>query len=345
MKVALAIADQTLEREVLRHLIDEQAQVVRRCLTGDEAEAVAPDVELIVDRGFLTRQAVHRRHRIISDVSELVTPIAPASDAMQRPGRLIPFVATSGGIGATSLTVYSAAQAAAQRKNEVLVIDADLWHPSAALFALTDSTNAGGQLIDALTQPAVGLRDIAVAWEAGVWVLGGVDAASRRAQVTQENWSELLRRATHEFSEVRVDVGAHVFDAHPVVEETLRSAQQCVIVSGAHPISAVHARSVHDRVASLCQQVVHVVNRMAPGPIGVTAYRILTAALASGVEVTVPEDEASFSQAFIDGSSLAPMSHSPAYRAIELLNERLTSPAGTRASRSSPFGRVISLGR
>jgi MinD-like ATPase involved in chromosome partitioning or flagellar assembly len=335
MKVALAFGNQELEREVLRFLVDQGAVVVRRCLTRSDTEDLAADVEILTDQSFMRREGVSRRHRLISGTQEL----AETAHGGMGAGRLVAFLGTSGGAGTTATTLYSAAQAT----GDVLVVDADLWHPSASLYVDGAPTESSPLISALVRERSAPLRSIAAPWQGHVWVLGGVDAPSRRGQVTEEVWLDLLARATNEFDEVRVDLGSHYADEHAVVEVTLAHAGSAVVVSHAHPASALHARAAHERMTRSVQEIIHVVNGMAPGPIGVTAYRILTSGLPGGVDVTIPRDDEAYSQAFIDGVGLCDMQRSPAHRALDLLNERL-APAPAAATRS-PLGRVISIGR
>lgn len=311
----MAIADISLERAVREVLIERGDEVVVRCLTAEAANHVPHEIALLVDAAFMRRHRVDRPFRIVDDVGTLQTPQVGSNQINQ--GSVFSFVGTSGGVGVTTTALYSAAAASS---GAVLVIDADLWHPSALLF--TDAANRPVNLV--ATMSAQGpLRDLTARWGERVWVVGGVDAPTRRMQITADTWSEFLVRAQAEFDQVRIDLGSHLADDHPIIDVSLRASAAAVLISAAHPASAVAHASGTALIARHCTSLVHVLNRAGAGQIATTAGRILTAGLGRPADIVIPEDAAAHEKAFIAGTPPTDRRSSALQRALAELNGRL----------------------
>lgn len=311
MKVALAISDLAMERAILHHLADSGGEVVRRCLTPAEADRVPEDVDLLVDAGFERRHGsrIRRRYRLVDGIPQI------EARASSPRGRVISIAASIGGSGATTTALYAAALAESSR---ILVIDADMWHPTVGLYVV-----AGSSLRGVHEAMQMGLTESIAAWTAGVWVLGGIDAPSRRHQITSEGWQALLEQARTEFDEVRVDLGSHLADDHPVVSMTLAASDACVLVTSAHPRAALHGAAADALARHHCGRVLHVLNQTGTGPVSSTAQRMLSTSIGRSIDVCIPSAPESYERAFIEGVPLPDGRRAPAQQAIRKLNSML----------------------
>jgi len=321
----LALCDISFERAVLDLLAHERVEITHRCLTPQETLSVAPDHELWIDPTFHRRHGgeIHRPYRVLADLTEVRALLSPVNEPAHVRGPVYCFVGSTGGAGATTTALYSAV--ADQALRDILVIDADLWHPSASVFV----SAAPKSLITALDWVDRGgsLREAAAPWEERVWVLSGIDSSSRRQQLNAENFRALVLQAQRDFDEVRIDVGAHLADDHPVIEESVRLSERCVLLTEAHPASVVHARAAHDQIVTHGGSTLHVLNRMSRGPIPDTAHRIFTATFGRDPDLTIPDDLDAHRRAFIDGSALTDRRQGPAQRALIELNQVLRPTA------------------
>jgi MinD-like ATPase involved in chromosome partitioning or flagellar assembly len=332
MNTALGFNDRSLERQVLGHLDRIGAHVVRRCISSTDANSLPLDIELIIDSSFRRKYGdqLQRPYRVLSSFEELAyvsTPLPRSSSS------LVVFCGISGGVGTTSLTLYSAAQVPSTKR--LLVIDADLFRPAAHVFVSTPISESTNNLWMAIEQSSLRAAE---PWQTNVWFLSGIGSPSRRRQIDGDAWNALLDAALMEFDEVRVDLGNHVADEHPVVTDSIKRAETCVLIAKAHPASAVAFASIHRHLARQTS-VVTVINQLAPGPIGATSQRIIGTSVGEEV-LTIADDRQSFDDAFIAGTGLG---DGKSRSAIDLLNcalpggsERVAPPATGRVDAWTP---------
>jgi MinD-like ATPase involved in chromosome partitioning or flagellar assembly len=331
MTAAVGIHDRRLEQEVLSQLESTGVRVVRRCITAADANSLASDVELIIDSSFKKKYGdrLQRNYRLLSNANELVHS-ARSSSRLPSPA-LITFCGVSGGVGTTSLSLYSAALAAS--RGRILVIDADLFRPAAQIFMSSPVTNPGKGLWQAVAQSSVAE---AIKWQGNVWLLAGIDSPSRRHQIDSDGWNALLDAALLEFDEVRIDLGNNVVDEHPVVTDSISRSSKCVLIAKAHPASAIAMPGAHSYVTRHSSAIT-VLNQFKPGPIAATSERIITSSIQQSL-ICIPEDRQGFDEAFIAGSAL---SSGPGRAAIETLNKELVRalPDEPTASQRVPTNR------
>jgi len=171
---------------------------------------------------------------------------SPGGDGDGRRGRLVAVVSGKGAPGKTTVAVGLAA-ALAERRRQVVLVDADLWggnvgayldlDPRRGLFAL-----AYGK--DASLSEWAGRVDEELQEGPGFMVLGGIERAEQRSAISADVTAAAVAALREAFDDVVVDGGcAIVGAASPATDALLRQAERILVVSAADLVAVWNARA------------------------------------------------------------------------------------------------------
>jgi Flp pilus assembly CpaE family ATPase len=170
----------------------------------------------------------------------------PGGDGDGRRGRLVAVVSGKGAPGKTTVAIGLAA-ALAERRRQVVLMDADLWggnvgacldlDPRRGLFAL-----AYGK--DASPTGWAARLDEELQEGPGFMVLGGIERAEQRSSISADVTTAAVTALRSAFDDVVVDGGcAIVGAASPATDALLRQAERILVVSGADLVAVWNARA------------------------------------------------------------------------------------------------------
>jgi Flp pilus assembly CpaE family ATPase len=192
----------------------------------------------------------------------------PGGGGDGRRGRLVAVVSGKGAPGKTTVAIGLAA-ALAERRRQVVLMDADLWggnvgayldlDPRRGLFAL-----AYGK--DASPVEWAGRLDEELQEGPGFMVLGGIERPEQRSSISADVTAAAVAALREAFDDVVVDGGcAIVGAASPATDALLRQAERILVVSGADLVAVWNTRGalryLRDRLAVEPESVSIVLNR------------------------------------------------------------------------------------
>jgi MinD-like ATPase involved in chromosome partitioning or flagellar assembly len=170
----------------------------------------------------------------------------PGGDADGRRGRLIAVVSGKGAPGKTTLAIGLAA-ALAERRRQVVLVDADLWggnvgayldlDPRRGLFALAYGKDAS---------PSEWARRLEEELQEGpgFMVLGGIERAEQRSSISADVTTAAVAALRSAFDDVVIDAGCAIVGAtSAAVDALLRQAERILVVSGADLVAVWNARA------------------------------------------------------------------------------------------------------
>lgn len=170
----------------------------------------------------------------------------PGGDGDGRRGRLVAVVSGKGAPGKTTVAIGLAA-ALAERRRQVVLMDADLWggnvgayldlDPRRGLFAL-----AYGK--DASPADWAGRLDEELQEGPGFMVLAGIERAEQRSSISADVTTAAVTALRSAFDDVVIDAGCTIAGAaSPATDAFLRQAERILVVSGADLVTVWNARA------------------------------------------------------------------------------------------------------
>ncbi|MDP2949761.1 MAG: P-loop NTPase [Chloroflexota bacterium] len=170
----------------------------------------------------------------------------PGGDGDAPRGRLMAVVSGKGAPGKTTVAIGLAA-ALAERRREVVLVDADPWggnvgayldlDPQRGLFAL-----AYGK--DASPNEWAGRLDEELQEGPGFMVLGGIERAEQRSAISADVMTAATAALGSAFDDVVVDAGCAIAGAaSPATDALLRQAERILVVSEADLVAVWNARA------------------------------------------------------------------------------------------------------
>jgi len=170
----------------------------------------------------------------------------PGGDGDGRRGRLVAVVSGKGAPGKTTVAIGLAA-ALAERRREVVLVDADLWggnvgayldlDPRRGLFAL-----AYGK--DASPSEWAGRLDEELQEGPGFMVLGGIERAEQRSSISADVLTAAVTALRSAFDDVVVDAGCAIAGAaSPAADALVRQAERILVVTTADLVAVWNARA------------------------------------------------------------------------------------------------------
>jgi MinD-like ATPase involved in chromosome partitioning or flagellar assembly len=262
---------------------------------------------------------------------------APGSSDSDGPrGRLIAVVSGKGAPGKTTVAIGLAA-ALAERRREVVLVDADPWggnvgayldlDPRRGLFAL-----AYGK--DASPSEWAARLDEELQEGPGFMVLGGIERAEQRSVISTDVMTAAIGALRSTFDDVVVDSGCAIAGAaSPATDVLLRHAERILVVSRADLVGVWNARAalryLREGLSVEAEAIAVVINRR-EGREHYDAEEV-ERALATPVLAALPEDRKGARQAAADQVPLTAVGGDAA-RDLRRLASRLITQGAPAAS-------------